>query len=70
MDLPEGMKAPECRGSSIRISNGVSSARKSLPLRIFKNTNLQKAKEAGKMRSEGRDYAMQDGDIVFFRFNV
>ena len=27
-------------------------------------------KEAGKLRSEGKDYAMQDGDIVFFKFNV
>jgi hypothetical protein len=25
---------------------------------------------AGKVRSEGRDYIVQDGDIVFFRFNV
>ncbi len=27
-------------------------------------------KEAGKVRSEGKEYAMKDGDIVFFRFNV
>ena len=27
-------------------------------------------KEAGKLRQEGKDYVMQDGDIVFFRFNV
>jgi GTP-binding protein YchF len=29
-----------------------------------------KAKEAGKMRTEGKEYLMQDGDIVHFRFNV
>ncbi|MCC8417923.1 MAG: redox-regulated ATPase YchF [Rickettsia endosymbiont of Bryobia graminum] len=29
-----------------------------------------KAKEVGKMRLEGKDYKMQDGDIVHFRFNV
>lgn len=29
-----------------------------------------KAKEAGKMRTEGKEYIMQDGDIVHFRFNV
>ena len=29
-----------------------------------------KVKEAGKMRLEGKDYLMQDGDIVYFRFNV
>ncbi|MCW5588789.1 MAG: redox-regulated ATPase YchF [Legionellales bacterium] len=30
----------------------------------------QGAKEAGKWRLEGKDYIMQDGDIVHFRFNV
>ncbi|RMG90893.1 MAG: redox-regulated ATPase YchF [Zetaproteobacteria bacterium] len=29
-----------------------------------------KAKEAGKMRLEGKDYIVQDGDIMHFRFNV
>jgi hypothetical protein len=28
------------------------------------------AKEAGKMRLEGKDYIVQDGDIMHFRFNV
>lgn len=28
------------------------------------------AKEAGKMRIEGRDYIVQDGDVLLFRFNV
>lgn len=30
----------------------------------------QGAKEAGKMRQEGRDYLVKDGDIMLFRFNV
>ncbi len=30
----------------------------------------QGAKEAGKLRLEGKDYRIQDGDIVHFRFNV
>ncbi len=29
-----------------------------------------KAKEQGKMRLEGKDYIMKDGDVVHFRFNV
>lgn len=29
-----------------------------------------KAKEAGKVRSEGKDYVVKDGDVVLFRFNV
>ncbi|GAB4164856.1 MAG: redox-regulated ATPase YchF [Rickettsiaceae bacterium] len=32
--------------------------------------NEAKAKELGKMRVEGKDYVMQDGDVVHFRFNV
>ncbi len=28
------------------------------------------AKEAGKMRAEGKDYVVQDGDVMLFRFNV
>lgn len=30
----------------------------------------QACKEAGKMRSEGKEYVVQDGDIMLFRFNV
>jgi GTP-binding protein YchF len=29
-----------------------------------------KIKEAGKYRIEGKEYVMQDGDVVFFKFNV
>ena len=29
-----------------------------------------KAKEAGKMRVEGKNYVVQDGDVMYFRFNV
>ena len=32
--------------------------------------SMQKAREAGKVRMEGKDYVMQDGDVVEFRFNV
>ncbi|MCB1054025.1 MAG: redox-regulated ATPase YchF [Acidobacteria bacterium] len=30
----------------------------------------QKAKEAGRLRSEGKEYVVKDGDVVHFRFNV
>jgi ribosome-binding ATPase len=37
----------------------------------MKKSGSEKAvKEAGLLRSEGRDYVMQEGDIVLFRFNV
>ena len=31
---------------------------------------MAEAKEKGLVRLEGKDYVMQDGDIVTFRFNV
>ena len=30
----------------------------------------QGAKEAGKLRSEGKEYVVRDGDVIHFRFNV
>ena len=30
----------------------------------------QAAREAGRMRSEGRDYVVADGDVLLFKFNV
>jgi len=30
----------------------------------------QGAREAGKLRSEGKDYVVQDGDVIHFRFNI
>lgn len=35
-----------------------------------KNKGEQGAKDAGKMRLEGKDYIVQDGDVMHFRFNV
>jgi hypothetical protein len=34
------------------------------------NGSMVTAKEKGLVRSEGKEYVMQDGDIVLFRFNV
>jgi ribosome-binding ATPase len=35
-----------------------------------KNKGEQGSKEAGKMRLEGKEYIVQDGDVMHFRFNV
>jgi GTP-binding protein YchF len=35
-----------------------------------KNKGEQGSKEAGKMRLEGKEYVVQDGDVMHFRFNV
>ena len=32
--------------------------------------SMQAAKAAGRVRMEGKDYVMADGDVVEFRFNV
>ena len=32
--------------------------------------SFAKAREAGKLRSEGKDYVVKDGDVIEFRFNV
>ena len=37
---------------------------------LMKCGSMQAAKEKGLVRSEGKEYVMQDGDIVLFRFNV
>lgn len=37
---------------------------------LFEFGSEQKVKEAGKMRLEGKDYVVQDGDVMFFKFNV
>ena len=29
-----------------------------------------KLKEAGKIRQEGKEYVVKDGDVIFFKFNV
>lgn len=37
---------------------------------LMENGSMAAAKEKGLVRSEGKEYVMQDGDIVLFRFNV
>lgn len=37
---------------------------------LFKYKTEQAVKDAGKYRSEGKDYIVRDGDIMLFRFNV
>lgn len=37
---------------------------------LMENGSMTAAKEKGLVRSEGKEYVMQDGDVVLFRFNV
>ena len=67
----DGMKAPECAGIiHTDFQKGFIKAE------IMSYDDLEKlgsekaVQEAGKLRLEGKDYIMQDGDICYFRFNV
>lgn len=37
---------------------------------LIASGSVAKAREAGKVRLEGKDYVVRDGDVIFFRFNV
>ncbi len=67
----KGMKAPECAGLiHTDFEKGFIKA-EVMSFTDLKNYGSEiKVKEAGKVRLEGKDYLMQDGDIVYFRFNV
>ena len=66
-----GMKAPECAGIiHTDFEKGFIRAEIMSYNDLIECGNEVKVKEAGKMRLEGKDYIMQDGDICHFRFNV
>ena len=66
----KGMKAPECAGIiHSDFEKGFIRA-EVISFEDYKKYNGEKgAKEAGKLRSEGKEYEMQDGDVCLFRFN-
>ena len=66
-----GMKAPQCAGIiHTDFERGFIKA-EIMSYEDLKNQGSEKAvKEAGRMRLEGKEYIMQDGDICYFRFNV
>ncbi|MBA8779557.1 redox-regulated ATPase YchF [Staphylococcus schleiferi subsp. coagulans] len=67
----EGMTAPQCAGIiHTDFERGFIRAEVTSYEDYVANSGEQGAKEAGKMRLEGKDYIMQDGDVVHFRFNV
>ena len=66
----KGMKAPECAGIiHSDFEKGFIRA-EVISFEDYKKYKGEKgAKEAGKLRSEGKEYLMQDGDVCLFRFN-
>ena len=67
----KGMKAPECAGIiHSDFERGFIKAEVMSYEDLEKYGSEVKVKEAGRMRLEGKEYIMQDGDICHFRFNV
>ena len=67
----DGMNAKSCAGIiHSDIERGFIKAEVTSFDDLKEYGNELKVKEAGKLRLEGKDYRMQDGDIVYFRFNV
>lgn len=69
--IPRGATAPEAAGEiHSDFERGFIRA-ETLGWADFEREGSQKAaKEKGLVRSEGREYVVQDGDILLFRFNV
>ena len=66
-----GMKAPECAGIiHTDFQKGFIKAEVMSYQDLFELGSEKAVQEAGKLRLEGKDYHMQDGDICYFRFNV
>lgn len=66
-----GMKAPQCAGIiHSDFERGFIRAETVAYQDLAEHGNMQKAKESGRVRLEGKDYIVQDGDIMLFRFNV
>ncbi len=69
--IKKGTKAPEAAGKiHSDIQRGFIRAEIVSYNDLIREGSMLAAKEKGLVRSEGKEYIMQDGDIVLFRFNV
>ncbi|PKK96539.1 MAG: redox-regulated ATPase YchF [Tenericutes bacterium HGW-Tenericutes-3] len=67
----KGMKAPQCAGIiHTDFERGFIKAETLSYSDLLKYGTPQACKENGRVRLEGKDYVVQDGDIMLFRFNV
>lgn len=67
----KGSKAPECAGIiHSDFQRGFIKAEVTSFNDLYELKSEKSVKENGKLRLEGKDYLMQDGDICYFRFNV
>ena len=66
-----GMKAPQCAGViHSDFEKGFIRAETVSYEDLLAAGNMVAAKEAGKVRLEGKEYVVRDGDVMHFRFNV
>jgi len=69
--IKKGTKAPQAAGKiHSDIERGFIRAEVVSYDDLIKEGSMLACKEKGLVRSEGKEYVMQDGDIVLFRFNV
>lgn len=69
--IKKGTKAPKAAGKiHSDIERGFIKAEVVSYSDLMKEGSMNAAREKGLVRSEGKDYIMQDGDIVLFKFNV
>ena len=69
--IKKGTKAPEAAGKiHSDIQRGFIRAEIVSFDDLMREGSMNAVKEKGLLRSEGKEYVMQDGDIVLFRFNV
>ena len=69
--IKKGTKAPQAAGKiHSDFERGFIRAEVIGYQELLDNGSIAAAKEKGLVRSEGKEYVMQDGDVVLFRFNV
>ena len=69
--IKKGTKAPQAAGKiHSDIERGFIRAEVVYYYDLIREGSMLACKEKGLVRSEGKEYVMQDGDIVLFRFNV
>ncbi|WP_314062936.1 redox-regulated ATPase YchF [uncultured Vagococcus sp.] len=67
----KGMKAPQCAGViHTDFERGFIRAETVSYEDLKQYGSMAAAKEAGRVRLEGKEYVVQDGDVMLFRFNV
>ncbi len=67
----KGMKAPQCAGIiHSDFERGFIRAETVSYEDLLAGGSMNAAREAGKVRLEGKEYVVQDGDVIHFRFNV